>query len=278
MKIEGLCEYLQVPESWIRSKIKLNAIPFHNSHGILRFNRQEVDDWMKVPSSHRAVQSRSVEMEDEGRNDRMSADGQMVADLYPYRQKPIKEYILTATKILSGRSPWMRLPDFIKKTVNKMKEHDRDYLYRKEFSSFLPNFNDYLRVSCQLGLIDKVGNEEQDERIKRYHPTYYAKQISTEDDIERVRKIIADSVLHIVRTNREAIPDERHAILLLWLFLKINNSGTEPQQYHFKKETDKLKGYFPRIRLSFAESLSHFLFAGDAVKEREFLSKWEQLM
>lgn len=278
MKIEDLCKYLQVPENWIRSQIRRNTIPFHNSHGILRFNRQEIDDWMKIPSPHVAIHSGSVEVEDEGRGSRMNRNEQMVSDLYMYRGKPIKEYILTATTILTGHSSWMRIPDFINKTVHKTKELNRPYLFREEFKPFLQNYYDYLRVSYQLGLIDKEGSIDHDQRRKSYNPNKYAEQIAACNDIECTKAIIGDCILDIVNACKETIPDERHAIFLLWFFLKIKGSGRKPQEYDFIKETDKPDNSFPRIRLNFAASLCHFIFGSDSYKELEFLTKWEQRM
>ncbi|HXW69815.1 MAG TPA: helix-turn-helix domain-containing protein [Dissulfurispiraceae bacterium] len=267
MKIKDLSEYLQIPESRIRSLINHNGIPFHNSHGFLRFNREEIDDWMKTPLPKEKMTSDTLEAEKEGDEEK-----------YIYRGRPIKDYMLTATKILTVEPAWLRLPDFIKKSITEIEKRRRDYLYREEFKPFLPNFDDYLRVSCQLGLVQNVGKEEKDERIKRYYASNYAKFISTESYIWNIKRIILESILYIVETRQETRPDEKHAILLLWFILKIKISGAEPRELHFKKITDKPNNYFPNIRLMFAKSLCLFLFDGDTEKERNFLSKWEQIM
>lgn len=260
MTIKDLSEYLQIPESRIRSLINQKKIPFHNQHGFLRFNRQEIDSWMKTPST--SNETKAVEAGEED-------------SMYIYREKPINNYILTASKILIGKSPWKSLPVFIKKAVEETKEKKRNYLYREEFESFLPNYNDYLRISCQLGLIENVGKEEQDERIKRYYVTSYARLIHAENDIENIKRIVLDSILNIVKTHKETKPDEKHAIFLLWLFLKITCSGETPHEGHFRKKTDKKDNYFPAIRLALAKNLCFFLLSGDKDKEREFLTVWE---
>ena len=272
MKIEDLCKYLQVTENWIRSRVRRKAIPFHNNHGILRFNRQEIDDWMKVPPPLSATHSKSG-VQDERRQERMES----YAD-QPYRDKPAREYVLTASKIMIGRTAWMRLPFFVEKVVARTKEHDRNYLFREEIKGLLPNSNDYLRVSCQLGLIDIDSNKEQDQRIKHYCPTQYAELISQTRDIVRIREIIGESILHLVRTRKEVHPDEKHAILLLWLFLNFKNSGIRPQEHHFRKATDKPDNSYPLIRLNFAKSLCNFLFVGNSDQERDFFNKWQQCM
>jgi len=265
MTIKYLSEYLQIPESKIRSLVNQEMIPFHNNHGFLRFNRQEIDDWMKTPSPKQGKEQETMEAKKEEQE-------------YVYRGRPIKDYVLTASKILIIESAWMRLPDFIKKTITEIKKRGRDYLYREEFKPFLSNFNDYLRVSCQLGLIENVGKEEQDERRKRYYVSTYARSIAAESDIENIKRIILDSILNIVKTHKETRPDEKHAILLLWYFLKRKCTGVEPHKDHFKKETDKPDNYYPSIRSGFAKCLCHFLLADDPNRERQLLAQWEQNM
>ena len=265
MRTKDLSEYLQISESKVRSLINQKKIPFHNSHGFLRFDRQEIDDWMKSPSPRQEMESQTRDADKE-------------EEEYVYRGRPIRDYMLTASRVLLIESAWMRLPDFIKKTVTEIKKQGRDYLYREEFKPFLPNFNDYLRVSCQLGLIENVGKEEQDERRKRYYVSTYAQSISAEDDIQNIKKIILDSILNIVRTRNETRPDEKHAILLLWYFLKLKCSGAEPHEDHFRKKTDKPDNYFPSIRLGFAKHLCDFLLADDMNKQCQFLALWERNM
>lgn len=262
MTIKDLSEYLQIPESRVRSLINQKKIPFHNQHGFLRFHRQEIDSWMKTTPTSNEMNALETDGED---------------SMYIYREKPINNYMLTASKILIGKSAWELLPDFIKKAVEETKKKKRKYLYREEFK-FLSNYNDYLRISCQLGLIENVGKEEQDERIKRYYVTSYAQLIHAENDIENIKRIILDSILNIVKTHKETKPDEKHAILILWLFLKITYSGETPQENHFTVRTDKQNNDYPRIRLNFAKSLCSFLFGVNKGKQCEFLTTWEQTL
>lgn len=265
MTVKDLREYLQIPDSRIRLLMNQGRIPFHDNHGFLRFNRQEIDNWMKTPSQSRVAMPEITETGKEEPS-------------YIYRGHPIRDYTLTATKILIGEAAWLRLPDFIKKTISGAHSHRRDYLYREEFRPFHVNFNDYLRISCQLGLIDSVGREEDDNRIKRYYPTAYAGKIYSEDDIDVIRHLILDSILNIVRTHSETKPDERHSILLLWYILKIKSRGIKPQEYHFKLGKDEPGNYFPKIRLAFTSSLCYFLFHDDRTREKEFLAKWESFL
>jgi hypothetical protein len=191
-----------------------------------------------------------------------------------YRGKSIKDYMLTASLVLIGELPWTRLPGFIKKAVENVEGSNRDYLYHEELD-VIGNFNDYLRIVCQLGLIE---NRKEDERKKHYYPTEYAIRINTENDIDKIRQIILDSVLNIVKQKLETTPEERHAILLLWYFLKLREKGIRPEEYHFRLEKDKSGNYYPKIRLAFTSNLSYFLFGGDKDKEQKFLSVWDKLL
>ena len=168
------------------------------------------------------------------------------------------------------------MPTFISKSVKETNNLTRSYLTREEFKLFIGPYNDYLRVCCWLGIVDKENGSEHDLRIKHYIPTKYAKNIHDSSGIEAARIVIMDSILNIVINNKETIPEERCAILLLWLLLKIKVSGRKPQERDFLKDSDKPGNSFPRIRLHFAASLCHFLFDGDTKKEREFLAIWEQ--
>ena len=51
MTIKDLSDYLQMSESMIRSFIRQKRIPFYDNHGLLRFHRIEIDEWMKTPES-----------------------------------------------------------------------------------------------------------------------------------------------------------------------------------------------------------------------------------
>lgn len=260
MTVKDLSHYLQISENKIRFFIKHKQIPCHNNHGFLRFKREEIDAWMSTPAR-----------EDIGVAAKKSR--------YIYRGKPVKSYALTASKILVGKKPWKRLPEFINnfvERVNEIKIHDngRNFLYRKEFAIFSNNFNDYLKVGFHLGLIEKkkgAGIEKQ------YYPTIYAERISAKEDIEQIRNIILDSILYIVRGKMENLPDERHSILLLWYFLTLKEKGMEPAESHFRKSGGELN-YSPVIRLNFSKSLCGFLFDNDREKEKQFLHEWKKLL
>jgi len=261
MTIRDLHSYLQVSENKIRFFIKQKQIPFHNKHGILRFSREEIDEWMKTPATKGTGQ-----FEDK-------------KDLYIYRDRPIREYALTATKVLIGRRPWERLHGFIRNFIERINDigvHDngRDFLHRKEFSLFSNKYSDYLNVSCQLGVIDKRRGAG---REKRYYPTIYSQKMAGEDENEQFRKIILDSVLDVVKRKTESSPDERHAILLLWYILSIRAKGLQPNETHFRKSAGEFS-YYPSIRLNFSKSLCDFLFDNDRNKEKHFLHEWNRLI
>jgi excisionase family DNA binding protein len=261
LTIQDMRKYLQISESKIRYLIKIRQIPYHDNHGFLRFNRQEIDEWMKAPVTSDEAFSQKTE-------------GLL------YRDRPIKNYALTSHKILIGRKPWNRLSDFIKSyvaRVNEIKIHDdgREYLYRKEFGIFSNNFNDYLRVSCQLGLIRKKQGAGKE---KHYFPTDYAVRIHAAKDHKAIQEIILESILHIVKKKRETLPDERHALLLLWYILSLKAGGIALTTGHFAKNTSELKTYIPLIRLNFSKSLLQFLFDSDRKKEEHFLAEWNRLV
>jgi len=261
MTIRDLGSYLQLSENKIRFFIKHEQIPFHHKHGILRFSREEIDEWMKTPATKSAGQPEDKK------------------DLYIYRDKPIREYALTATKVLIGKRPWERLHGFIRnfiERINDIRIHDkgRDFLHRKEFSLFSNKYSDYLNVCCQLGLIDKMRGAG---REKRYYPTVYSRKMCEEDRNGRYKEIILDSVLAVVKRKAEIYPDERHAILLLWYILSIRDKGLHPDEAHFRKGAGEFS-YYPSIRLNFSKSLSDFLFDNDRKREKHFLHEWNRLI
>ena len=261
MTIRDLGSYLQLSENKIRFFIKQKQIPFHHKHGILRFSREEIDEWMKTPATKSAGQ-----LEDK-------------KDLYIYRDKPIKEYSLTATKVLIGKRPWERLPGFICNFIERINDirvldNGRDFLHRKEFSLFSNKYSDYLNVCCQLGLIDKRRGAG---RGKRYYPTIYSQKMREEDRNEQFKEIILDSVLAVVKRRTETSPDERHAILLLWYILSIRDKGQQPNETHFRKNAGEFS-YYPSIRLNFSKSLCDFLFDNDRNKEKHILHEWNRLI
>lgn len=276
MTITDLSDYLQIPESKIRSFIKNRRIPFHDNHGFLRFNKNGIDEWMKTPTSELTLKVGKDVAYAEDKE--VSEKNMEIAGQISYREKPINEYVLTATIIFISVSAWTRIPDFIIKTIRainetKLREHGRNYLYREEFKPFINNFNDYLRICCQLGLID---NKQGNGRRKHYYPTKYAEQIYQEP--HQAKKIILDSILYIVRNKLETFPHERHSILLLWYLLALKEKGLEPEEQHFKLDKDKTNNYFPLIRLNFTKSLCHFLFDNDIKKEQQFLTEWKKLV
>lgn len=265
LTIRDLSLYLQISENKIRFLIKQNQIPFYNNHGFLRFNLQEIDEWMKTSS-----------IEKEGTKQQASQS----ISKFNYREKPILSYALTATKIFTGKKPWNRLPKFIRVCVlrvNEIKMHDnsRDYLYRQEFSILMNNFNDYLKVSYQLGLIEKMKGSG---REKHYYPTIYAERIFSTEDIDKIKQIILDCIFDIVRKNLETFPDERHSILLLWYILTLKEKGIEPNETHFTKDISELKSYYPLIRLNFSKSLCEFLFDNKREMEQQYLNEWEMII
>ncbi len=251
MTNEELSEYLRVPLLKIRHLIKNNQIPYHDRLGTPRFFKQEIDEWMRSGMSK-------------------NQDSQKVYDQYLYRGIPIKKYMLTASKVLIGPAAWKRLPEFIKKSNEVFNETDRSYLLRNEFEPLIRNFNDYLRVSCQLGLIDNV----REGRITNYTPTKYSEQIFVEDDDEAIRGIIKKCFLDIVKKGKEVIPQERHAIFLLWYLLKLKENGVEPDEPHFNKDGEV--NYYPMIRLNFSKGLCDFLFRGNRLKEQGCLETWDK--
>jgi excisionase family DNA binding protein len=265
LTLKDLSDYLQISENKIRYLIKHKQIPYHDNHGFLRFERHEIDEWMKEPVS---VKKEIIGQVPDKTN------------VFLYRDKPIKRFTLTANKILIGNAPWNRLPGFIKSFVERTKEikiHDdgREFLQRKEFAIFSNNFNDYLRVCCQLGLIDKrkgIGKQ------KEYYPTESALTIYSAENIGEIQPIILKSILEIVKKKWEAVPDERHSIFLLWLILSLKEKVIEPGVQHFVKDDTELKNYCPLIRLNFSKSLCQFLFHNDSKKEQLFLHEWNKLI
>jgi len=261
MSIKDLGDYLQISENKIRFFIKHKQIPFHEKHGLLRFNREEIDDWMKTPATKKIGEA----------EDRKSS--------YVYRDKPVREYSLAASKVMIGRKPWKRLPEFIKNFIDRVdniKVHDggRGFLYRKEFSLFSNKYSDYLNVCYQLGLIEKrqgIGRE------KHYHPVIYSEKIAKEDSEEKIKTIILHAILDIVKRKLETSPDERHAMLLLWYVLALKANGLQPDESHFRKDSGELS-YYPSIRFNFSKSLCEFLFDNDRNKEQRFSDEWNGLI
>jgi excisionase family DNA binding protein len=261
LSIKELSEYLGIPENKINSLIKRKGIPFSDRLGDPRFNKTDIDEWMRTATS-------------EDIESKLSGDIAHIREAFTYRGKSITDYQLTASLVLIGSTPWRRLPDFVKKTVSRVNEIGRPYLYHEEFEPFMTNYNDYLRVSCQLGLIENV---REDERKKHYYPTEFALKMKSEEE-EGIKDLIRDSILEIVHRHMETIPSERYAILLLWYILKIKEQSLDPEEDYFRLSSDKANNHYPSIRLGFASSLCDFLFDRDKIKEREFLAKWKKLL
>lgn len=260
MNIKDISDYLQLPENNISLLIKRKQIPFHDNHGFLRFSKEEIDEWMRKPE------------------EKQLADTDTHEDYFNYRGRPIKSYMLTASIVFLGKSPWQRLPEFIKETVQevdslKQKGLGRGFLHRMEFTHLARNFNDYLRISCQLGLIE---NRKGIGRDKEYYPTEHAYRICSAEDQRQVKKVIQDSVIDIVTKRMETIPDERHSIFLLWYVLKIKERGGTPEDNYFQKGGGERSNYYPSIRRAFSVSLCDFLFDSDKSEEQKFLGRWRQ--
>jgi excisionase family DNA binding protein len=253
MTIEDLCGYLQISESEIRRLVKEQEIPFHDRLGSPRFLEAEIDQWMMAGT--------------EG-SEQISDDD----TAFVYRGRPIKEYMLTGSMILQVQSAWERLPAFVMDAVKACDKTGRSYLFREDLAPLMSNFNDYLRVSFQLGLIDS----ERHGRRTHYTPTEYARKICEEGNDKKVRQIILDSIMNLVRRNLETFPQERHVIFLLWHFLKIRQRGEEPNESHFRKPGEDTA--YPAIRLGVAKSLCDYLFDGDSSRIQAYLEVWNRHM
>lgn len=258
MNITELSGYLDIPESRIRLLIKQKGIPFSDRLGEARFNKAEIDGWMKESAPQEMISWQPPEGNTE----------------YLYRGTPINHYKLAGSLVLSGKAAWMRLPDFIEKTVARAKEVGSDYLCHEEFK-LMTNYNDYLRICCQLGLIENLRGEG---RKKHYYLTEFAWKIASEKSPEKIKRLILESILSIVQKNMEKIPSERYAIMLLWYILKIKGNEIDPDDSYFRVSSDKPNNHYPRIRLGFALSLCYFLFGDDKDEEQEFLAEWEKLL
>ncbi|MEW6052923.1 MAG: helix-turn-helix domain-containing protein [Nitrospirota bacterium] len=260
MTIKDVSQYLQISENKVRFLVRHNQIPFHNNHGFLRFHRGQIDEWMGTPVHKKGIH-------------------ETMKTRFLYRGTPVQDYALTASKVMAGKKSWNRLPEFIRNFSERVREiiiHDngRAFLYRKEFSLFSSNYNDYLKAGFHLGLI---GKEKGPGIEKRYYPTRFAEMLSSEEDMGKIRKIILNAILDIVNEQKETDPDERHAIILLWYFLALKDSEIEPDEHHFRKYEGELN-YAPLIRLNFSKTLCSFLFDNDRQKEQEFFSEWKRLL
>lgn len=253
MTIGELSDYLKFPEGKIRDLVKQKSIPFSMRLGSLRFPKSEIDQWMMTPPG--------------GNGSSPLNDTSLV-----YRGKPIKDYTLAASKILLSAAPWGRLTDFLRKAITLADDVKRAYPHLNEFKHLMPNAYDYVRVCFQLGLLDK----EREGRRVHYSPTEYAHRLRRASAGEVEKAIILKSILNLVKNGLELIPDERHAIFLLWYGLKLKARGDVPNESFFSKEGEDT--HYPKIRFMFSRSLCDFLFGGSASREQEFLGQWEKFL
>lgn len=264
LTIEDLIDYLHITKNEVEKLMLSKRIPFYDSPlGTPRFYKREVDLW---------VMGKPIHHED---NSLLKQTRNTTASQFTYRGRLITSYILTATQVLMGNKPLMELPGFIKKAVQKINDSKKEFLMREEFA-FINNFYDYLRISCQLGLFEVRKTQGKQ---KFYYKTPFAIEIYREEDENKIKDIILRSILDTVASNQETSPkQEKHAVLLLYYYLSLKHSGTEPRENYFLKDTDKEGSYFPRIRFYFAKSLSKFLLNDDMEKERKFLEEWNALI
>jgi hypothetical protein len=266
MTVHDLSEYLQIPENEIEILVRTRKIPCHDKLGAPRFYKKEIDEWM--------MEDKGPEIEQHSLPEQKHTIPEIQ---FLYRGQLITAYTLAASQVLIGKKPWSLLADFIKNTVQKINDSNKEYLLLDEFASFATsitkNYYDYLRISCQLGLIE---NREGPGRKKHYYPTQYAKDIYIHEDKETIINIVLLSIFDILKSNKETTPNEMHAILLLWFFLTLKCNRIKPTEAYFKKDTDKPNSDYPKIRLYFAKGLCDFLFNGDAGKEQTFLAEWNR--
>jgi excisionase family DNA binding protein len=287
MTIQQVADYLQVSEKTVRRLVKNREIPFYDKLGEPRFFKDEIDKWLRTPGRH--AENREIpfydtpgelglDREENDAGVRAAADrGQQVLEQtqdFLYRGRPIRDYTLSAARVLCGRPSWKRLPEFIRQAVKKVHESGREFLYREDFEPFLNNYNDYVRLCFWLGLIEKL----REEKRAHYYLTEYARRICDKDDMQSIKRIILESILNVIANGLETHPDERHALLLLWYYLKLKHSQREVTESQFRLDKDKAGSAFPLIRLNFAKGFSAFLFDNDSTKEQEVLAKWDKYL
>ena len=253
MTQDDLCQYLQVSQSIITDLIKKKQIPYHVKLGQTRFFRKEIDAWMLSDSAEKKKSDEEMEM-------------------YVYRGQPIKDYSLTASKILIGPTAWNRFPGFIKKVSELFGNIDRMYLLREDTKQMIGNFNDYLRITCQLGLLDNI----REGSYTHYFPHDNLMAIGAGTSEGEIKESIKNCVFDVVRQRKEEIPQEHHAIYLLWYLLKLNENGVDPDESHFNKGGED--NSYPMIRLNFTKGLCNFLFHGSQQNELDFIKKWDELL
>ncbi|MBW1897042.1 MAG: helix-turn-helix domain-containing protein [Deltaproteobacteria bacterium] len=255
MTIYDLSEYVQISQGKVRDLMRQNKIPFYDKLGSPRFFKSEIDAWMKTPDDADLKPSNQSEL-----------------CSITYRGKPISEYTLNVNAIRRFRDEdaWNKVPAFTKKTIIALNASGRSYIKSNALDPQAVNYNDYFKISFQLGLFDR----RREEAETRYYPTESSRRISIQDSLENSKEVLLDSILQIVKDHKEATPHERPAVFLLWYVLKIRAAGLEPQEFYFRKEGESMGT--STIRLEFAMSLCNFLFNKDLAKESRFLNKWEK--
>ena len=179
--------------------------------------------------------------------------------------------MLTCSKVLIGKTPLERLPGFIRDACSLLDEGGNDFLLRKDFEPLIKNFNDYLRLACQLGLIDNV----RAGRTAEYYLTEYSRQVCDAEGIDDVRTAIRNSVWDIVKNGKESLPQERHAVFLIWYYLKLKSESIEPTENLFDKGREK--NYYPKIRIDYTKGLCEYIFGGDTSEEARLYEKWDKM-
>lgn len=259
MTVEEVSQYLRLSKAKVYQLVREQKLPFHNNHGFMRFYKEEIDTWMKTPDeklADKALKSISTKL------------------AISYRGRPIPEYMLTASKILIGPAAWNRLPAFIEEFIVRSRQAGGG-LRREDILEIDKNANDYLRVSYQLGLIDK---RNIDGRLKLYTPSPVLISFSLHADGSSIQDVIRDSILLIARDKTESVPDERHCLYLLWLYLTLLHEDCSIDDSFFMIRGSDEHNYYPRIRYSFIKSFYEFLFNGDRQKAMDFYNKWIKLI
>jgi len=196
--------------------------------------------------------------------------GQTFSDLVA-----LMSYTLTASRILCGEKPWHQIGKFVKAAAEIAGRRHRDFVTRDDLIETGKNFNDYLRVCCQLGLFKK---RDAGGRRKAYMLTPFAKLIAADPEQKNAQKAILNSINEIVTREDEYQSDqgERHAVFLLWYYLKLKERGVTPTEVHFRRQAEN--NYFPLIRLQFTTGLYRYLFNSNNIDEIDFITGWDSIL
>jgi excisionase family DNA binding protein len=257
LTVEELSQYLKISTAKAYQLVRDKRLPFHNNHGFLRFHKEEIDNWMKTPEKQPLGSG---------------ANADVSKDIIFYRGKNVLGFKLTASKIIIGVSAWNRLPAFIEEFINRAKKAG-GFLRRVDVLELVKNANDYLRLSYQLGLIDK---RILSGKAKEYFPAEILNKFISYKDGSNLSEIICDSIILLAKDKKESTPDERHCLYLLWYYLSLLNEGCSiDDSYFITKEKDE-HNYYPMIRHSFIKSCYEFLFGNDMQKAMIFYGKWAQ--